>query len=142
MVHMVVGFAFDRQSHSVLLIRKLRPPWQAGRLNGVGGKCEANEVARDAMTREFREETGVDIPCQKWRRFCKLTASDGQWRVHFFSTEVAGIVPRQVEDEQPVWVPYSDLPAKVIDNLRWLIPMALAESSVDADVVEVTTSLV
>ena len=49
----VVGFMFSEE------ILKNKPDWQAGRLNGVGGKVEPNEYPDQAMVREFEEETGV-----------------------------------------------------------------------------------
>jgi 8-oxo-dGTP diphosphatase len=38
------GFLFSLDRTRVLLIRKRRPAWQAGRLNGVGGKIEPGET--------------------------------------------------------------------------------------------------
>lgn len=38
MQHYVVGFQFARRGNLVTLIRKNHPEWQAGKLNGVGGK--------------------------------------------------------------------------------------------------------
>ena len=66
----VVGFLFKEDKSSVVLIRKDRPAWQAGKLNGVGGKIEPNESAIDAMVREFREETSVDTNPSIWKHFC------------------------------------------------------------------------
>lgn len=43
----------------VLLIRKNRPAWQAGRLNLPGGKVEIGENVKQAATREMFEETGL-----------------------------------------------------------------------------------
>ncbi len=40
----VLGFAFDEDYEWVALIKKNRPQWQAGKLNGVGGKIEPNET--------------------------------------------------------------------------------------------------
>jgi 8-oxo-dGTP diphosphatase len=54
----VLGFAFDK-SDNVILVRKQKPKWQKGLLNGVGGKIEIGETSSDAMFREFREETGL-----------------------------------------------------------------------------------
>lgn len=54
----VLGFCFDIGYHNVLLIEKNRPPWQAGKLNGIGGKIEEGESPSGAMVREFQEETG------------------------------------------------------------------------------------
>lgn len=43
----------------VLLIRKAKPDWQAGLLNGIGGKVEFGEGILQATRREFYEETGL-----------------------------------------------------------------------------------
>ena len=37
----VVGFAFNKEKTKVLLIKKTKPDWQAGQLNGIGGKIES-----------------------------------------------------------------------------------------------------
>ena len=130
----VVGFAFKNEK--VLLIRKLKPAWQAGFLNGVGGKCEGNENIYVAMEREFHEEVGVIIPRANWRLFCITSARNGM--VFFFTTRLNDIKVVQMEDEEPVWVLHRRLfQYKVIDNLRWLIPMALAEVRVRASVTEI-----
>lgn len=46
-------------SYNVLLIRKKRPTWQAGRLNLPGGKVEIWENVKQAAAREMFEETGL-----------------------------------------------------------------------------------
>ena len=48
----VAGFMFDSSYENVLLIRKTKPKWQEGLLNGVGGKIEPGEKELDAMKRE------------------------------------------------------------------------------------------
>jgi 8-oxo-dGTP pyrophosphatase MutT (NUDIX family) len=63
----VLGFAFTPDG-SVALIRKIKPEWQAGKLNGVGGKIEDWDPSDvHAMTREFQEETGVFLEPHLWR---------------------------------------------------------------------------
>lgn len=57
--------------HSVALMRKNRPQWQVGKLNGIGGKIEDGETAAEAMRREFQEETGQDG--FEWRETVKLS---------------------------------------------------------------------
>ena len=63
----VVGFLFSPKHDWVVLIEKLRPKWQVGLLNGVGGHIESGELSYKAMVREFHEEAGV--PDTKWRQF-------------------------------------------------------------------------
>jgi 8-oxo-dGTP diphosphatase len=65
-----LGFPFTRDRRRVLLIRKKRPAWQAGRLNGIGGKVEPGETAYQAMCRECPEETGLNIT--DWEFFATI----------------------------------------------------------------------
>lgn len=65
----VLGFAFSPDNSKVLLIRKERPKWQSGLLNGVGGKVEGEEWLREAMVREFKEETDIDTSTTDWSMF-------------------------------------------------------------------------
>lgn len=58
----VVGLAVNQGW--VALIRKAKPAWQAGRLNGIGGKVEPGEDPQLAMAREFEEEAGVATPAE------------------------------------------------------------------------------
>ena len=51
----VLGFAFDPRMDRVMLIKKTRPAWQAGRLNGIGGHIEQDELSCEAMRREFSQ---------------------------------------------------------------------------------------
>jgi 8-oxo-dGTP pyrophosphatase MutT (NUDIX family) len=54
----VLGFVFNLDKTKVALMRKTKPEWQRGRLNGIGGKIELGETSITAMHREFKEETG------------------------------------------------------------------------------------
>lgn len=53
----VVGIVFCGEQ--VLFVRKNRPAWQAGGLNGVGGKVKNSENFYDAMIRECSEESNL-----------------------------------------------------------------------------------
>ena len=56
----VMGLIYDDIGR-VLLIKKNRPKHQVGKWNGVGGKIEEGENPLQAMTREIKEETNLDI---------------------------------------------------------------------------------
>lgn len=71
----VVGFAFRRGNSQVALIRKAKPEWQAGMLNGIGGSIEEGETALQAMIREFKEETGQSGPASLWTHIAQIEAS-------------------------------------------------------------------
>lgn len=108
--HYVLGFAFDPYKEKVLLIRKMKPTWQAGRLNGVGGHIEDfDEFAVNAMQREFKEETDIDTSVSQWIRFGVHEAAPGgvfTYRMHMFSTvltEEQCNQTKQTTEEEPRW---------------------------------------
>jgi 8-oxo-dGTP diphosphatase len=80
MKKMVVGFPLDYSL--VYLIKKKRPDWQAGKLNGIGGHVEEGENAKEAMIRECYEETGTKIT--DWRHVCVMKGDD--WYLDVFTT--------------------------------------------------------
>ena len=119
----VVGFVFHSTDPiQVLLIIKRRPKWQEGKLNGVGGKIEDGETPLEAMIRECKEET--DIYIEDWKPVCILD-DKRVWRVFFFTSK-SPEEPRFITDERPIWIDSHALPANVLPNLHWLIPMARA----------------
>lgn len=131
----VAGFAFNPTLDCVLLIEKAHPEWQAGLMNGVGGKIKPNETSLEAMKREFEEETGI---CERldWRLFDTLSgqAQDDKygapWLVDFYySIAPFGVLNTayKMEDEFPVVVTVDTIQRRkdIIPNLRWLIPKAI-----------------
>jgi 8-oxo-dGTP pyrophosphatase MutT (NUDIX family) len=66
----VLTFLFDPTFTKVVLIRKNKPDWMAGKLNAVGGHVEEGEEFHDAAVREFVEETGLTI--EIWQPFMRL----------------------------------------------------------------------
>ena len=117
----VCGFLFSPDRSRVLLIRKRRPAWQAGKLNGVGGKVEAGETALHAMCREFREEAGLGGI--EWQLGVVLTGRD--WRGHFFRAFGDVDAARAGTDEPLERHKVTALPPDVIPNLTWIVPLLL-----------------
>lgn len=117
----VLGFMFDERKEHFLAIRKTKPKWQAGKLNGVGGKNEKGETPFEAMRREFREETSID--CDAWKQVALMEGPD--FKMYIFSA--VGDIGKAVSvtEEEVGAVSVTHLPAMVIPNLRYLVPMAL-----------------
>ena len=129
----VCGFLFSEDRTKVLLVNKLKPDWQRGKLNGIGGKIEKNEGSYQAMVREFEEETGLHIV--DWKCLTTLNVQSSQinlteWRVNFFygfSDEVPDRVVNDVQ-EPLVRVNVDDLKGfQRVSNLDWLIPLCLSK---------------
>ncbi len=126
------GLIFSQDLERVVLIEKKKPDWQAGLLNGVGGKQEKNERRpRQTMRRECLEECGLDIPETDWTMFAEILApAVNETRVTFFRVvreDIDGVTTctnenvaiHRVDDVLRVY------PHALIPNLRWLIPLAL-----------------
>lgn len=123
----VVGFLFNEDESAVTLLRKSRPEWQAGKLNGVGGHVEKGESYDAAMAREAREECGLD---GSWEHFASIKGEG--WTMHCYVTHLAA--GQQTEDSNDVGEPFEKCPVSMvtaaevetIPNLRWLVPMAMS----------------
>lgn len=132
----VCGFLFDLSRQEVALIKKTRPDWQKGLLNGIGGHVNDGEELHEAMEREFTEETGAEVLA--WKLFCTYEGSD--YTVYFmktFSSEIYNL--NTITDEEVKVINVSELnnetlnglpENKTIPNLKWLIPLAL-DSRID-----------
>lgn len=119
------GFMVDRAGH-IVLVEKRKPAWQAGKLNGVGGKIEINETPHACMRREWLEETGHRHDA--WDHLCSLQFPEAE--VHFFRALVDALPIDEFGDvndsgERIMIAQVQNLPETVIDNLRWLIPLSL-----------------
>lgn len=126
----VVGIMFCSEGERVALIRKNRPAWQKGLLNGIGGKIEAGETALEAMVREFREETGTEVAADRWSHYHTMQGreKDGSsFRVEFFAT-IGDLEALKTMEDEPIEIQeVSSLHPKrtdVVDNLSWSIGLA------------------
>jgi 8-oxo-dGTP diphosphatase len=120
----VLALLFTPDRQRVVLMRKLRPAWQAGRVNALGGKLLPGESAAAAASREVSEEAGVRVPADAWREL--VVWHDPVYRMHVLSTfHAAAEYARTAEDQEVFLADVDDLPDECIGNLRWMIPLAL-----------------
>jgi 8-oxo-dGTP pyrophosphatase MutT (NUDIX family) len=161
-IHYVSGLLFNPTHESVVLILKDHGPASlVGKWNAVGGKMTPGEHAPAAMHREFLEETGVSILPRAWTRFLTLRSNhflpagaphpshiawrpsdegDEPWTVDFFhataSDEALRRARKMETEEVMTW--YLDALPVVVENLRWIIPMALHKQAFGGPVYDVT----
>lgn len=117
-----LAFIFSKELEKVLLITKNRPDYQAGKLNGIGGKIEPGEDPLAGMMREVREETSLDIAAEHWQFAGNLVGKD--WKVWIYTTIYPGEFgdALSLTDEPVVWYETDSLPPHCLENLFWLIP--------------------
>lgn len=138
----VLGFAFSEYPPTpgvwyVALVRKNRPHWMAGLLNGVGGKMGVeigsqevtfNETEHEAMVREFKEETGADTRTESWIHFADMVIPGGNVAVFTGQMEWEKFRDLSAPDkcDEPVSLIRMDRIHEYtpLYNLAWLIPMA------------------
>jgi len=125
MTKYVLGFMFNEKCTDVLLIEKLKPDWQKGKFNGIGGKMGEGELGSSAMAREFEEETGIEY--DDWNYVVTMYGDD--WLVEVFTAKSDDVFSAaSMEEEKVNLIPISELHKyDVIPNLDWLIPMCLDE---------------
>ncbi len=126
MTKMVVGFMIDEKRENVVLIRKLRPDWMKGLLNGVGGKIEKGEFPHDAMAREYQEETGVETFAYEWLHYLKMTGDD--FEIYYFMSLRTISTEKTMEDEEIVITPIDSIQLRdksTVDNLPWILSLGL-----------------
>ena len=122
MFEYVLALLFTADRHEIVLLERTRPAWQQGRVNALGGKLRPAERAEEGARREVREEAGVDVaawdPVLVWR--------DAQYTMHVVRAfDDAALRAHTAEDQRVFRAPVNELPPNVIDNLRWIVPLAL-----------------
>lgn len=118
----VCGFVYFNDL--VSLIRKNKPGWQKGKLNGLGGKIEDGEIPEVAMQREFQEEAGLLIPLEDWELCVVIENVKMDYMLYIFrafSKEAHNI--KTMESEEVQLRSSVNIPEDTLPNLKWLIPM-------------------
>ena len=125
MKNYTLGFIFTPPLDQVLLVHKIRPEWQAGKINGVGGKIEEGEDSLACIVREVREETGLVTNPGQW--ICLGAMGSDVWRMDVFTLVYSGDMgdARSADKEKIEWFDSCALPPNIISNLSWLVPLAI-----------------
>ena len=120
----VLAFLYDVNMKYVALVKKNKPDWQKGKYNGIGGKVEPGESPIYACSREFLEETGVEININFWEHF--LTFKGPEYKVHCFASTSDKVFNCQTIEREEIHI----LKVKELNydmcvyNLRWIIPLS------------------
>jgi len=120
----VAGFLFDNSRDNVVVIEKLKPAYQKGKINGVGGKIEPGETPENAIIREFNEEAGLIIP--KWELFCEYKWKE-DYKIYYYRCFDTYFYKqsRTIEEEEILKIKVEALPHyDRMKNLDFLIPLA------------------
>ena len=104
----------------ILLQNRTKKDWQGYAL--PGGHVEAGESFVDAVTREMREETGLEIIAPRLAGVKQFPIKNGRYVVLLFkATEWTGNV-RSSEEGEMKWFEYQDLSkVKTVDDLEELL---------------------
>jgi len=130
MIEYVCGFLISDDLRWLVMIERNKKDWQYGKLNGIGGKIEKNESVFQAMTREFKEETGVDILL--WEPLATLVHKD-KFKIFFFKRfakqEILDMCYNAKSKNGKITQVFlkDKMPDNCIENVKWLIPMALSK---------------
>ncbi len=127
-----LGYIFKPDLKKVLLVHKLDPEWQNGKINGVGGKVEEGESALNCIVREIKEETNLSTDKEKWIHLGNIHGEG--WYMDLFVYLYRGNIndAQKTGKEKIEWFDPENLPKNVIPNLRWQIPLALEKIQYNA----------
>lgn len=152
MIKYVLCVAVDKEHKNVVLIHKLKPEFQKGKLNCPGGKienddynvvnCRLNTInSRDfdgwagqmSASREFFEETSIESEFDIWHHVITLYSGDLNrygdkdiWEMYIHFTDQLDITKvKTMEAEKIEIFPINNLPDNIMPNLKWIIPLCL-----------------
>lgn len=133
---MFYTLGFLRYKNHVLLIRKNKPDWQRGFLNGLGGRIEDSETIEESFIREVQEEAGIQLDFNEIERAGTLRGPE--WFVYLFRGETIKIYDAITNStEGRVLIKsISELDAwktEALPNLGWIIPCIFYKEKIIAD---------
>ena len=131
MANYVLGFAFEKIAkgeYKVAILKKNNKfNHMCGMFNGVGGKVEEDEGSFEAMSREFREETGVFIPEQDWKHFYVFNLNENYIDCFVTIVETLEFIESITKEEVKIFSIYELNRIPKVEDLNILIKGALNE---------------
>lgn len=126
----VIGFAFWREQ--ILLIFKTKgPEYVVGKYNAIGGKIELGETPKEAMIREFHEETTIRIDkCDLFATMVGNANEGNDYELNCFRIvlpdhlELADVKNPESDGEELRWFEKTFID-EMVPNLSWLLPLSL-----------------
>ena len=104
----------------ILLQNRVKKDWQGYAL--PGGHVEPGESFVDAVVREMKEETGLEILAPKLVGLKQFPIEGGRYVVFLFKAVQWKGELRSSEEGQMEWIPYSQLPGlKTVDDFADLL---------------------
>jgi ADP-ribose pyrophosphatase YjhB (NUDIX family) len=97
---------------ALLLVRRATAP-EAGRWSLPGGRVDPGESVTAAVSRELREETGLEVHCGDLLGWAERRGNDYHYVILDFEVSLAGrTTPQAGSDAAEVaWVPLGDVAA-------------------------------
>ncbi len=126
MTEYVLGFLFSETLEEVLLIEKIISEWQTKKFNGISGKIELNEFPIEAMIREFKKETGLEI--NEWNQFVTIIKENEYIIYCFYAIDnILNYFENKTDRKLQIFYTYEiNIENKsLMSNISWLIPMAI-----------------
>ena len=112
MKHLQVAAGIIRNhQQEIFLTRRTAPQHMANKWEFPGGKVEAGETAQQALIRELREETGIEVTSAVPWDVVEHTYDDRCVTLHFFLVEHWSGEPYGREGQPQRWVKQQDLVA-------------------------------
>jgi 8-oxo-dGTP diphosphatase len=90
----------------------------------AGGKIEENETNIQALSRELKEELGIEIDINKIDYLTKTTHdyAHASVELHFYTVNLWQGEPKGIEGQNLLWCTNDNYPTPILPSLDYLIP--------------------
>ena len=122
---------FLRKEGKILLLRRRNTGYEDGNYSVIAGHVDGGEELKAAMTRESREEAGIEVSSSELRVVGVMHRSADREYIDFFletsnwSRDVKNMEPDKCDDLR--WFPVDSLPDNTIPYIRTAIENYLSD---------------